>query len=353
MPNQQSATSLTAQSSVGASNSTESEPVHSEVSLPEAPAVEPPVTITMSSFDDYTELPPPPLPEAQIEYMRAIYDYEATNSEEISFSAGDIIEIIDSSSEDGWWTGKNSQGAIGHFPSLLVGDLEDEEEEEEDEESEEDDDDNSHANLPTLPPVLSAPPDLPPVIAPPGGELLEGQVNGGAPTFAPPPKPTSLMTPQTVVIIQPTPEIESKPMLGSEEYEEEEEGPNATCQESSESTTSESGATVERKQSEPTVKRNVNGDTAGEPGSIKVSMAIAAQEVSQTITQQVIDDSIAELSRRASAASSYDGSVQEATIEATIDAAAENEEVPAIPQTNGNIANCDGTSNGDDEEDCK
>lgn len=51
------------------------------------------------------------------------------------YQKGDHIRIIDRS-EDGWWTGELN-GVTGHFPSMLVAEL-DEGGEEEDEEEEED-----------------------------------------------------------------------------------------------------------------------------------------------------------------------------------------------------------------------
>ena len=347
MPGQTNA--ITNQPSVVTSNSTESEPEKMVSPLEhELPDVEPPVMITTSLSEDF-ELPPPPPAETSdhIEYVRAVYDYEATNSEEISFSAGDLIKIIDNSSEDGWWTGENKEGAVGHFLSMLVCGMD--EDEEETSEDEEDDEPTLPLSLPNLPPSISVPLVASPVIEPTeivAGEEARGEPSSvpeqaAPPTFAPPPKPMTLMTPQTVVIIQPTPEIESKPMIGSEDYVE-----DLANHESSGSTTSESYVTVEKTIDTSNIKSN--GETARPPPEgIKVSMAIAAQEVSQTITQQAMDDSMRELSRRPSAASSQEGSIPDTIADVVV----ETENLPPLAnQPNGDINN---GGIGHDEEDCK
>lgn len=53
--------------------------------------------------------------------MRALYDYEATSHEEITFSEGDVFRVIEKS-DDGWWTGEKD-GVVGHFPSMVVEEL--------------------------------------------------------------------------------------------------------------------------------------------------------------------------------------------------------------------------------------
>eukprot|EP01137_Pigoraptor_chileana_P033437 Opistho-2@24272 len=59
----------------------------------------------------------------------ALFDYEAQSPEELSFSAGDSIELLsrDTGVDDGWWEGR-CHGRRGVFPSLLVEDCEDDEE---------------------------------------------------------------------------------------------------------------------------------------------------------------------------------------------------------------------------------
>ncbi|KAF9056403.1 BAR-domain-containing protein [Panaeolus papilionaceus] len=70
--------------------------------------------------------PPPPLkpkpkpPVPQIKYVVALYDFEAQADGDLSFSAGDKIELVEKtqSSED-WWTGRLN-GVQGVFPGNYV-----------------------------------------------------------------------------------------------------------------------------------------------------------------------------------------------------------------------------------------
>lgn len=68
--------------------------------------------------------PPPPKPKpgrysvggAAAETVTALYDYEAQAEGDLSFAAGDVIEIITrTSNENEWWTGKLA-GKEGQFP---------------------------------------------------------------------------------------------------------------------------------------------------------------------------------------------------------------------------------------------
>lgn len=45
---------------------------------------------------------------------KALYDYSATEADELTFSAGDMITIV--SKGDGWWTG-SLRGKKGLFPA--------------------------------------------------------------------------------------------------------------------------------------------------------------------------------------------------------------------------------------------
>ncbi|KAI1278765.1 F-BAR and double SH3 domains protein 2 [Halotydeus destructor] len=104
--------------------------------------------------------------QAEDDYVRALYDYEATSGEEISFAEGELIKIVERS-EDGWWTGEKDNGVRGHFPSMLVGELDGHEEEEEvsEEEEEEAEVDEYNGGCES-----SLPPNLP-VAAPPSQHL--------------------------------------------------------------------------------------------------------------------------------------------------------------------------------------
>ncbi|GAQ04065.1 regulator of cytoskeleton and endocytosis RVS167 [Aspergillus lentulus] len=65
--------------------------------------------------------PPPPKPKparfgATVETVTALYDYEAQAHGDLSFSAGDVIEIIQrTDNQNEWWTGR-VDGREGQFP---------------------------------------------------------------------------------------------------------------------------------------------------------------------------------------------------------------------------------------------
>ncbi|ESO02119.1 hypothetical protein HELRODRAFT_161356 [Helobdella robusta] len=50
---------------------------------------------------------------------RATFDYQAADSDEISFDPGDIITSV-KMIDEGWWYGKNSRGECGMFPANYV-----------------------------------------------------------------------------------------------------------------------------------------------------------------------------------------------------------------------------------------
>jgi len=50
---------------------------------------------------------------------RAVYDYAAETETDLSFYAGDIINILEDSDPSGWWKGEIN-GAEGYFPSNFV-----------------------------------------------------------------------------------------------------------------------------------------------------------------------------------------------------------------------------------------
>lgn len=64
--------------------------------------------------------PPPPKPKPAIlagahQTVTALYDYDAQASGDLSFKAGDHIEVIHKGNENEWWTGK-LRGVQGQFP---------------------------------------------------------------------------------------------------------------------------------------------------------------------------------------------------------------------------------------------
>ncbi|KAI0421302.1 BAR domain-containing protein [Xylaria grammica] len=71
--------------------------------------------------------PPPPKPKPSrlaaapaVETVTALYDYSAQAEGDLSFRAGDVIEIVTrTSNENEWWTGKIN-GRQGQFPGKIV-----------------------------------------------------------------------------------------------------------------------------------------------------------------------------------------------------------------------------------------
>ncbi|KAA8646527.1 hypothetical protein EYZ11_004817 [Aspergillus tanneri] len=69
--------------------------------------------------------PPPPKPKparfsASVETVTALYDYEAQAHGDLSFSAGDVIEIIQrTDNQNEWWSGR-VDGREGQFPANYV-----------------------------------------------------------------------------------------------------------------------------------------------------------------------------------------------------------------------------------------
>lgn len=66
--------------------------------------------------------PPPtrsPAPKAQEDKAKALFDYEADESNEISFKQGEVISHIEKKFDD-WWYGANEAGETGVFPSNYV-----------------------------------------------------------------------------------------------------------------------------------------------------------------------------------------------------------------------------------------
>ena len=71
--------------------------------------------------------PPPPKPkpswltaQPQVETVTALYDYEAQAAGDLSFIAGDVIEVVQrTNNQNEWWTGK-VDGRQGQFPGMYL-----------------------------------------------------------------------------------------------------------------------------------------------------------------------------------------------------------------------------------------
>lgn len=61
---------------------------------------------------------PAPKPKPQVPQCKALYAYDAQDTDELSFNADDIIEIIKEDAS-GWWTGR-LRGKQGLFPNNYV-----------------------------------------------------------------------------------------------------------------------------------------------------------------------------------------------------------------------------------------
>jgi len=131
--------------------------------------------------DDFPAASLPALPTVGVAYCRALYDYEATSDEELSFFEGDVLVVLkrngvhddDDDVDDGWWQGQLlPDGPMGVFPSLVV------------EECGPQGEELTPRGSPVFDEDSAPPPGTPPVV------------------------PTFLLPPETIIITQPTPETE-------------------------------------------------------------------------------------------------------------------------------------------------
>jgi serine/threonine protein kinase len=58
----------------------------------------------------------PPPPSVSLPTAVAMYDYEASTLEELSFAEGETVVIL-KQDDSGWWMAKNSKGRVGSVPS--------------------------------------------------------------------------------------------------------------------------------------------------------------------------------------------------------------------------------------------
>ncbi|XP_073974020.1 FCH and double SH3 domains nervous wreck isoform X2 [Rhodnius prolixus] len=131
-----------------------------------------PANLDLSSSSEYTS-------RTGDTYCIALYDYDATCPEELSFCEGEVIKVlrkvVHDDVDDGWWEGQRGD-EVGLFPSLVVEECRENGE-----------------------PLTPEGEDTPPGSAPP--------------VFTPPDVPGFLLAPQAVIITQPTPLVEHKPIV--------------------------------------------------------------------------------------------------------------------------------------------
>jgi len=78
-----------------------------------------------SAAPSYSQPAPPPAPPVRSkpqqdeELVEALYDYEGTSPEDLSFKEHQIIKVTEHISDD-WWNGQINNGPIGMFPSSYV-----------------------------------------------------------------------------------------------------------------------------------------------------------------------------------------------------------------------------------------
>lgn len=63
---------------------------------------------------------PPKQKPSNRRHVKALYDFSSQDDEDLSFKMGELIEVLDSSDQYGWWVGKDSKGKKGNFPSNYV-----------------------------------------------------------------------------------------------------------------------------------------------------------------------------------------------------------------------------------------
>ncbi|XP_055843131.1 protein nervous wreck isoform X6 [Episyrphus balteatus] len=153
---------------------------------------EDPTVDSIQSPDQVSVIMAPHKKKPEQEFCIALYDYDATAEDELTFEEGQIIKIVTKSAhgvDDGWWEGE-LDGKFGNFPSLVV--------EECDENGEPLTDGGDESPPPTAPPSIALPmaPPLPQEYA---DELNEDMfqstdipdddsnyVSNGIPSFPPP-----------------------------------------------------------------------------------------------------------------------------------------------------------------------
>jgi hypothetical protein len=80
------------------------------------------LTITTSSFSrQVSNIADIPAPSLGPQYVVAVYDYDASDEGEISYKAGDQIEVLEADQAEEWWEGKVTRtGDSGSFQILFT-----------------------------------------------------------------------------------------------------------------------------------------------------------------------------------------------------------------------------------------
>lgn len=77
---------------------------------------------SVQSPDQVSVISAPTKPKASGMFCIALYDYDATAEDELTFEEGQVLRVLKKSAheeDDGWWEGELN-GKIGNFPSLVV-----------------------------------------------------------------------------------------------------------------------------------------------------------------------------------------------------------------------------------------
>ncbi|KAJ8306334.1 hypothetical protein KUTeg_016879 [Tegillarca granosa] len=78
------------------------------------------VNLSMQSTSPERPLPPPP-PAREAQVVRALYDFDAINDDDLSFKKGDRMEVEESSQSCDWWMARHlTSGMQGYIPSNYV-----------------------------------------------------------------------------------------------------------------------------------------------------------------------------------------------------------------------------------------
>lgn len=66
--------------------------------------------------------PPPPIHPPALRQVKAVHDFAPEQGNELGFKSGDVLDVLDDSSEDGWWEAR-MHGRVGAIPASYVGDI--------------------------------------------------------------------------------------------------------------------------------------------------------------------------------------------------------------------------------------